>query len=108
MHEMLISLDAEEDCTTNPSGNGYRGSLNVSFAGHSCINWTETVATLVNIDHIRHNYCRRLVDSAWNTTSCFTTSDGSHQIEEKCSVKFCGKVHLIIIVHFKGTSFQKI
>lgn len=97
-----MNADAEVECKTNPTGNGYRGRLNVSFAGHSCINWYETVASLVNVEDITSNYCRRVLNSPWNATSCMTTSDGIHQIEEKCNVEFCGKNCVIHYSLFQG------
>ena len=94
----MYTTVAEQECKTNPAGNGYRGSLSTTADGHQCIDWTvvenSTLPDSMNIVNVSQakNYCRRLAETSVKSASCVTRADDGQQFEEPCQIHFCGKI----------------
>ena len=95
--------DSENECITNPAGNGYRGKLSKTPGGFQCMNWTlvndlNLVASLPDKDiTVIQNYCRHTAASELGGVSCVVNIDDVSQVEVECAVPFCGNVLLFLI-----------
>lgn len=91
----IYLTEKESECLTNPSGNGYHGTMSMTANDLQCIPWTsvQNVALVATLDDYyiakSQNYCRHLGSSKWKTTSCFTTLSNGQQIEQPCKVDYC-------------------
>jgi len=81
---------------TNPSGNGYHGTMNKAASGRPCMNWTNvenyTITASLTVDDISEaeNYCRRVPFTEWNGPSCVTVDEAGMVRLERCDVDYCG------------------
>jgi len=88
---------------TNPTGNGYRGTVNKSASGRTCMKWLDvqnyTILISMTDKDISEgeNYCRRVSFTQWNGPSCVTIDDDNVARLERCDVPYCGTVlHLFV------------
>ena len=89
-------LDAEMECMTNPTGNGYHGTVTKAASGRVCMNWADvknyTISASLTVDDISKskNYCRRVPFTEWNGPSCVTVDEAGMIRLERCDVPYCG------------------
>ena len=98
-----VIVAEEEECRTNPAGNGYEGTTSVSVDDDTCISWTavenDDIAASLAVDNVAKakNYCRKLADSPHskrNGPSCVVHGANKIQMEKDCRIAFCGKLIL--------------
>jgi len=98
-------LDAEIECMTNPSGNGYHGTVTNAASGRPCMKWADvknyTISASLAVDDIREvkNYCRRVPFTEWNGPSCVTVDEAEMVRLERCDVPYCGTTFYIYFRH---------
>ena len=96
-HNIILLSETEIECLTNPAGNGYRGTVNVSASGRPCLPWTEVADLTLTSGLIDTsiaeavNYCRVIAISNLDEPFCVTAIDDTRQTQEKCDIGYCGK-----------------
>jgi len=88
----------EKECITNPGGNGYHGTMNISASGRPCMNWENvknyTISASLTVDKIgtAESFCRDVPFTDWNGPSCVTKGDDGKVRLEQCDVPYCGRL----------------
>ena len=118
MSLLVRTSERENECKTNPAGNGFHGTISQTSTGFQCMTWalventTLTASLPVKDITTVQNYCRRSAASQFASVTCVTNLYNRIQVELPCDVKFCGKdlctIRYFKSMHLSPDAFDKI